>query len=196
MSRTLVTMLGKARESKDTGYRETTYRFPNGTEGEAGRLNAGSEGRPSARCLFGLMPVWNEPSHRPPAARAGAAALPRGRPPLEAAFPFRPTGTGEDGRAAKHPPPWRNRHATASAATGRSCLPISTSRTREGASGRVVSATLPVGSPGEGRDILHPMSEERIDGRGRPPAGNADLLAATGAHKLGIPPSEHGCRSR
>ena len=32
MSHTLVTMLGKARESKDTGYRETTYRFPDGAE--------------------------------------------------------------------------------------------------------------------------------------------------------------------
>ena len=32
MSHTLVTMLGKSRESKDTGYRETTYRFPDGTE--------------------------------------------------------------------------------------------------------------------------------------------------------------------
>ena len=32
MSHTLVTMLGKSRENKDTGYRETTYRFPDGTE--------------------------------------------------------------------------------------------------------------------------------------------------------------------
>ena len=32
MTHTLVTMLGKSRESKDTGYRETTYRFPNGQE--------------------------------------------------------------------------------------------------------------------------------------------------------------------
>ena len=32
MSHTFVTMLGKSRESKDTGYRETTYRFPDGTE--------------------------------------------------------------------------------------------------------------------------------------------------------------------
>ena len=32
MSHTLVTLLGKARESRTTGYRETVYRFPDGTE--------------------------------------------------------------------------------------------------------------------------------------------------------------------
>lgn len=32
MSHALVTMLGKGRESKNTGYRETTCRFPDGTE--------------------------------------------------------------------------------------------------------------------------------------------------------------------
>lgn len=32
MSHALVTMLGKGRESKNTGYRETIGRFPDGTE--------------------------------------------------------------------------------------------------------------------------------------------------------------------
>lgn len=32
MSHTLATMLGKGRESKHTGYQETTCRFPDGTE--------------------------------------------------------------------------------------------------------------------------------------------------------------------
>ena len=32
MSHTLVTFLGKSRENKDTGYRETVYRFPDGAE--------------------------------------------------------------------------------------------------------------------------------------------------------------------
>ena len=31
MSHTLVTILGKSRESKETGYRKTVYRFPDGT---------------------------------------------------------------------------------------------------------------------------------------------------------------------
>ena len=34
MSHTLVTFLGKSRESKDTGYRKTVYRFPDGTKDE------------------------------------------------------------------------------------------------------------------------------------------------------------------
>ena len=34
MSHTLVTFLGKNRESKDTGYRKTVYRFPDGTKDE------------------------------------------------------------------------------------------------------------------------------------------------------------------
>ena len=32
MSHTLVTFLGKSRENKDTGYRETVYRFPDRAE--------------------------------------------------------------------------------------------------------------------------------------------------------------------
>ena len=32
MSHTLVIMLGKSREGKHTGYRETAYRFPDSTE--------------------------------------------------------------------------------------------------------------------------------------------------------------------
>ena len=34
MSHTLVTFLGKSRENKDTGYRKTIYRFPDGTKDE------------------------------------------------------------------------------------------------------------------------------------------------------------------
>lgn len=34
MNHTLVTFLGKSRESKDTGYRKTVYRFPDGTKDE------------------------------------------------------------------------------------------------------------------------------------------------------------------
>ena len=34
MNHTLVTILGRSRESRDTGYRKTTYRFPDGTRDE------------------------------------------------------------------------------------------------------------------------------------------------------------------